>query len=404
MNRRNDRQKREGANARFQNQKQIYDGKRVQPVYERMIYDGTSAMIYEEQVPVLPSILDPRYNLSSQILAIHSPETAPVYDCVTGRFLHLCINKIRSPVNVVLWSIDGRRLLSGSSSGEITMWNGFSFNFDTILQAHDTAIRSMSWSPSGSFLVTGDHSGDIKYWHPSMNNIQLFKAHDEAVKDVSFSNNDSKFCTASDDSTVKIWDSVQSGCERVLKGHNWDVRKAQWHPHYALIASGGKDNLTKLWDPRVPECIKTLHFHKNTITCMRWCDDNFLLTGGRDHIIKKLDLRTMTDSFTYKSTSWDVSALAIHPFSGLFVTGSNDGSILYWDPEVEYPIHESENKHENTIWSLEFHPLGHLLATGSADFLVKFWGRGRPVDHSRSRAISETLVPRSDDDSAIPGL
>ncbi len=393
-------------NVRFQNPKFVYDGKRVQPVYDRKSYDYSSALIYETQIPLIEPFLDQKYNLGSQILSMKAPDRCTAHEAVTSHFVHMCINKIRSPVNVIQWTPNGRRLLSGSSSGEITMWNGFSFNFDTILQAHESPIRAMCWARSSSFLITGDNMGIIKYWHPSMNNIQVIHGHDEGIKDLSFSYNDTKFCSASDDATIKIWDSVKSKCERVLTGHNWDIRKAQWHEEKALIASGGKDNLLKLWDPRVNECLTTFHYHKNTILSLKFYKNDYLLTGGKDQIIKMLDLRTMKEIFTYKNLGKDVTALSIHPFSEMFVTGNNDGTILFWDMMVDEPIAVSNEKHDNTIWSLDFHPAGHVLASGAADFMVKYWVRPRPGDDKAEEENQELIEQDVEEsyESKIPGI
>ena len=63
-------------------------------------------------------------------------------------------------VNIqIVWTPDGRRLVTGAASGEFTLWNGMAFNFETILQAHDQAVRSMCWSRDGNWLATGDHGG-----------------------------------------------------------------------------------------------------------------------------------------------------------------------------------------------------------------------------------------------------
>ena len=35
------------------------------------------------------------------------------------------------------WTPTGRRLITGSQTGEFTLWNGQSFNFEMILQVHD---------------------------------------------------------------------------------------------------------------------------------------------------------------------------------------------------------------------------------------------------------------------------
>ena len=93
----------------------------------------------------------------------------------------------------IKWTPTGRRLITGSQSGEFTLWNGQSFNFEMILQvvphqlagrltnmsvnltyfleeldkqAHDQAVRSMVWSNNENWMVTGDDGGAIKYVGP----------------------------------------------------------------------------------------------------------------------------------------------------------------------------------------------------------------------------------------------
>ncbi|MCH93567.1 flowering time control protein FY-like [Trifolium medium] len=61
-----------------------------------------------------------------------------------------------------MWTPTGRRLITGSQTGEFTLWNGQSFNFEMILQAHDQAIRSMVWSHNDNWMVSGDDGGAIK--------------------------------------------------------------------------------------------------------------------------------------------------------------------------------------------------------------------------------------------------
>ena len=59
------------------------------------------------------------------------------------KFVHVSTNKIRTGVNQVLFMPDGRRLLTCSMNGEFTMWNGMSFNFETILQAQRDPNRDV---------------------------------------------------------------------------------------------------------------------------------------------------------------------------------------------------------------------------------------------------------------------
>ena len=91
------------------------------------------------------------------------------------RFVRTATNKQKCPVYQIVWTPDGRRLVTGAASGEFTLWNGMAFNFETILQAHDQPVRSMSWSQNGNWLATGDQGGYIKYWQQNMNNCCMFQ-------------------------------------------------------------------------------------------------------------------------------------------------------------------------------------------------------------------------------------
>lgn len=56
------------------------------------------------------------------------------FNAVTTRFVKTATNKVRCPVFCLAWTPEGRRLITGTSSGEFTLWNGLTFNFETILQ------------------------------------------------------------------------------------------------------------------------------------------------------------------------------------------------------------------------------------------------------------------------------
>ncbi|KAK0530276.1 pre-mRNA cleavage and polyadenylation factor (CPF) complex subunit [Tilletia horrida] len=293
------------------------------------------------------------------------------------------VNKIKCAVNVARWMPDGRRVLTGSSSGEFTLWNGFTFNFETILQAHDSPIRSMQWSHSGVWLISSDQNGQIKYYQQNMNNVQAFEGHRESVRALSFSPDDGRFCSVSDDQTVKVWVFDQAREERVMTGHGWDVICCDWHPTKGLIVTGSKDNLVKFWDPRSGSDIGTYHGHKNSVQACRWSPDgNYVATASRDQMVKIYDLRALSDIYTMKGHKKDVCSVAWHPVQhDLLVSGGFDGSLHFWSTSSNTPetaLHVNENAHDAGIWTMSWNPIGHILVTGSADFSTKFWSRARP--------------------------
>ncbi|KJH52014.1 WD domain, G-beta repeat protein [Dictyocaulus viviparus] len=323
-----------------------------------------------------------------------TPET-PV-DCILTKFVRAAMNKVKCPVYSLCWTPEGKRLITGASTGEFTLWNGTAFNFETILQAHDSAIRAMTWSHNEQWLVSADHEGFIKYWQPNMNNVHMYQAHkDEPVRGLSFAPTDVKLASASDDGTVRIWDFARCVEERAMRGHGSEVRCVAWHPSKGMLATGSRDSQqpVKLWDPRTGDCLTTLQDHKSSVMAVDWNKNgNWLLTAGRDHLVKLYDLRCMKEMYSYKGHKKEVtctiitshiavSAIAWHPIhEGLFVSGGGDGSIAYWLVENEKEVAFLEHAHDQAVWAMRFHPMGHILATGSNDNNTKFWARNRPGD------------------------
>lgn len=91
----------------------------------------------------------------------------------------------------------------------------------------------------------------------------------------------------------------------------------------------------------------------------------------------------------YRGHTKEVTALALHPeYESQFVTGGQDGQILFWDLNSSKMVEEVPNAHDGTVWDLAFHPLGHLLVSGGHDHIIQFWARARPGDDK-----PETLLP-----------
>jgi len=307
---------------------------------------------------------------------------------VCATVAHQSLNKVRFPVNALAWARDGRRAVTANQNGEFTLWNGVAFNFEGLIAAHNSAVRSLAWSRSGATLLSGDTKGAIKYWESTMTPVkEILSTHGgNAVRGLQFAPSDAKFCSCADDGTVRIWDWELFKEERILAGHGWDVKTCDWHPKYQLLASGSKDNQVKMWDPRKRSCAATLYGHKHTVMKVLWnpVDPNWLLTASRDHTLKLYDIRVLRNAETFKGHDREVTACAWHPFNArLFASGGYDGRVSHWLVGRDEPLH-THMAHEQAVWDLAFHPVGHVLATASNDHRVRFWCRARPGDDAEA--------------------
>ena len=332
-------------------------------------------------------------------------------DSIPARHLHSSLNKVKHPVNVVKWTPEGRRLLTGSTSGEFTLWNGTGFNFETIMQAHDCALRAVAYSHNDEWLISADQDGIVKYWQTNFNNVKEIHAHSDPVRDLAFAPTDSKFVTASDDASLKIFDFAGGTEESVLTGHQWDAKCVDWHPTKGLLVSGSKDHQVKLWDPRNGRCLTTLHGHKNTVAMTKFEPTNGVLLAScaRDSVARVFDIRMMRDVFLLKGHDKEISSIVWHPIhSSMLTTGGGDGAMHHYlldeqhapagtpstlspydstnptdaPAQTLFPAHKTPFAHEYAIWSMDWHPLGHILATGANDKVTRFWTRPRPGETS----------------------
>jgi polyadenylation factor subunit 2 len=349
-------------------------------------------------IDLMPSLA---YGSSSNLNCTSNRTNMAIMDIQT-KFVHLSSNKAKHSIQTVKWTPEGRRLVVASHSGEFTIWNGMTFNFETIMQAHDSPILALQYSHNDEWLLSGDQLGVIKYWQPNFNNVNNINGHTSGIRDIAFSPNDSKFLTCGDDSSIKIWNFNNGKEERTLTGHHWDVKSADWHPTLGLIVSGSKDNLVKLWDPRQSSAISTLHGFKHTVTRCRFQpggNNRLLASASRDRSCRVFDLRTMKDILVLRDHETDLSCVAWHPIhASMLTTAAYNGSMNHYildsyisdeakdtklgqlNPGSIDAVHKIPYAHEKAIHALEYHPLGHLLCSAGSDKTARFWSRARPND------------------------
>ncbi|XP_037776883.1 pre-mRNA 3' end processing protein WDR33-like [Penaeus monodon] len=378
-----------------------FDGKRLRKSVMRKTVDYNCSVVNMLECRVWQRDERDRSCLQADVCYASEMLPPPAYpmnpiNAVVSKFVRTSTNKAKCPIFCLAWTPEGRRLVTGASSGEFTLWNGLTFNFETILQAHDSSVRTMVWSHNDQWMVTGDTGGFVKYWQTNMNNVKLFQAHKDPVRGLSFSPSDQKFATGSDDGTVRIWDFYRCYEEKVLRGHGADVKCVDWHPSKSLLASGSKDNQQpiKLWDPRSGQPLAKLHAHKSTVMDLKWnANGNWLCSASRDHLLKLFDIRNLSTEFqVFRGHKKEASCIAWHPHhEGLFASGGSDGSILFWHVGNDKEVGAIESAHDGIIWDLAWHPLGHILCSGSNDHTSKFWTRNRPGDKMRDKYNLNTL-------------
>ncbi|KAL0221914.1 hypothetical protein RCL1_001768 [Eukaryota sp. TZLM3-RCL] len=300
------------------------------------------------------------------------------------KYMHTCTNKDRVPIFSVTYTPDARKIFTGTHAGEITLWNGTQFNFETILAAHSCPIKCLTWTKTGVHLISSDSLGEVQYWQSNMNNLKRFRPHQEEIKEIAISHNSDKIVTASLDKSLQVIDFRECHVEKRFEGHHSDVVSVDWHSRFSLLISGSKDGTVRLWDPRTSEHLHTLFHHRSAVSGTKFnphSEFNFVSIGV-DTLAFSNDLRNLSKvNRTFRSHKKDISSIIFNPvISNVFVTGGSDGSMGFWHTERDAPLHFTEKAHDNVIHSMAFNPMGTVLVTGGHDHHTKIWSHQLPAE------------------------
>lgn len=190
-----------------------YNSCAIQHIKNRLFSQSPSALYcatqFEYDAHLLPTVdYIPRLTLPFSGLLLSNPSL-----CYNTKYVSQSQNKTRAQILACCYTPDeARRIMTASNTGEFTLWNGLTFNFETLLQAHEYGIRCLRWSHNALYCASADDGGVLKLWQSTMLNVRAWQAHRTSIRDVAWSPSDAKLATCSDDQTISIWSVVVCVC------------------------------------------------------------------------------------------------------------------------------------------------------------------------------------------------
>lgn len=159
-----------------------------------------------------------------------------------------------SPVLSLVFSADGKWLVSGSQNKTIKVWDLNCLDdkpLYMIENAHLSEVFSLAISDSRQILVSGGADRTVKLWNLATGEPRSLKpvleGHSGRVWCVAVSPDGSKIASASGDFTVKLWEVDTGALLQTFTGHLGEVRTVVFSPDGRLLASAGDDLEIKLW-------------------------------------------------------------------------------------------------------------------------------------------------------------
>lgn len=171
-----------------------------------------------------------------------------LWDAVSGSHQKL-LEGHSGRVNCVVFSLDGKYLLTGSNDQTIKLWDAHTGGLLKTLQGHHY-VTSIAISPSGDYVVAGLFNRTARLYRPWEERPAVherqFNGHDDEVTTVSISPDATIIASGSVDMSVWLWNAAmgdtfnQAGRKNneQLKGHSAPMNSIAFSNSGAFIVAG----------------------------------------------------------------------------------------------------------------------------------------------------------------------
>lgn len=222
------------------------------------------------------------------------------------------------------------------------------------------------------------------------------------------------FAVGYEDGSIRLWDSKISTVIVNFNGHKSAITKLSFDKSGVRLASGSKDTDIIVWDLVAEVGQFKLRGHKDQVTGLQFVEpepqvegengaqamiidgegasDGFLLTTGKDSLIKLWDLTSRHCIETHISqTNGECWALGLSPDYSGCITAGNDGEIKVWSLDadglalsarrVDMPaatqfLHDRGTLHRQSkdrATEVIFHPKRDYFAVHGSEKAVDVW-------------------------------
>jgi WD40 repeat protein len=309
-------------------------------------------------------------------------------------------------VNTAVVSPDGHWLAADGPEAVVRLWNLATGAERGRLVGHTAKVWTIAWSADSRRLLTGGDDGSVRLWN-MQTGTELIRClgHQGRIWTVALSPDGQRALSGGADRSVRLWD-VASGQELVrFRGTAGEVRRVAFAPdgRTALSCSSNETPL-RLWDLRdlpslgpavdINKPLRLLEGHTRGVLSVAFSPDGRrAVSGSQDGTVRFWDVETGKQERKFERHTEPVECVAFSSDGQRVLSGSSDGLALCWEADYGRELNFCA-AHAHAVTSVAFAP-GGLFVTGSdRDAVIRLWqipesGKTLPP----SLAISPNTAP-----------
>lgn len=238
-------------------------------------------------------IFDIAFHPTADLLAVASI-TGLVEVFKYGNRNHLVVQEklFESSCRGLSFSDDGEKLYSISSDRSWKCVDGTGTVVSQCLDAHDFPINKVMLTDA-NVIATGDDAGHVKLWDVrSQNVVMSWSLHEDFVSGLCYTPHNMTLLSVGGDSTLCVYDlrkqsNTSRSDDQEAELHCVDIIKGG-----SKVVCGTQDGVILIfsWD-KWGDCSDRYPGHPETVDAMLKLDENTILTGSSDGLIRVVELQ-----------------------------------------------------------------------------------------------------------------
>ena len=337
------------------------------------------------------------------------PRTINIWDVQSSTVI-AALRGHESPVYVLAYSPDGKRLASGSADKTVRLWELPSGKTVGVLRGHEKPVEWLSYSPDGQRICSLDGESGRLWDVTTGRAIAVLGGH--ARNFTAFFLPDGKRLVIGLDRQICLYDATTGRQVAMLGSHDHRIIRLAVSPEGRRMASHGEgEKHIRLWDGDTGREVAILRGHTVSPGVLAFSPDGSRLASGSpypDNSVRLWDAATGRRIATLLGHTNTTRSVAFSPDGRRLVSGSLDQTARLWDGENGQQV-ATLRGHTDRLWDATFTPDGRRVVTASADRKLRLWdaasgdliavllGHRAEVVGAAFAAQGSLLVSRSDD-------
>ncbi|MGB9873013.1 MAG: hypothetical protein ACPLYD_15320, partial [Anaerolineae bacterium] len=192
--------------------------------------------------------------------------------------------KISAEVRAIVFTLDGRYVISGGDDGTIRVWDASdplrarevrNWKVESVV----TGVDTLDIAPSGEYLISGGYDNYVRLWDLKTGKEVRRMMVDDPIS-VRYMPYGNLALSGNGDSTLCLWDTNTGQPLLWFKAHTGYIVSVDVSPDGRFAISGSADRTARLWDLTTGKEIRHLK-HGDQVTSVRFsADSKMAITSG----------------------------------------------------------------------------------------------------------------------------